>query len=412
VRRGASRASAAPSPPVETRCTPGFRRWRGAVSLESRAVLLLGVVLGAGGCPERGGAETWRASRQAVVNGTLDAGDPAVVALVARRTRCQGEAPTLLCTGTLIAPRVVLTAAHCLNVFGPEGPYEVFFGASVNGDGRFAAVTTAVRHPGYDPTTHEHDLALLRLEEAAPFPPATLPSGNDAGALGTGQTLRVVGFGDTHDVQAPSGQKRQGTMTASTVTPTGVRSVPGPGMSCVGDSGGPVFASVQGTEALYAVTASGDFGCTDFALNVRVDAALDDFIRPFLDATAQSPSDPGAQVDPAALCTRPCYVASDCPTGMLCVTRESAVGRCVMQGLGEGAYAEVCAQDGQCASGTCARLRSDGEDACRCFTPCSGAPGDVGHGGCAASGGATGGAFLASAALALFARRRRATRTR
>ncbi len=70
--------------------------------------------------------------RAGLVGGTLDDADPAVVALTARRTRCADDAPMLLCTGTLIAPRVVLTAAHCLQVFGADGQYEVVFGSSAS----------------------------------------------------------------------------------------------------------------------------------------------------------------------------------------------------------------------------------------------------------------------------------------
>ena len=65
---------------------------------------------------------------QAIVAGSPSAHAEAV-ALVTRRSRCVEPEPHLLCTGALVGPDLVLTAAHCLDVFGAEGPYEIFVGA-------------------------------------------------------------------------------------------------------------------------------------------------------------------------------------------------------------------------------------------------------------------------------------------
>lgn len=341
----------------------------------------------------------------AIVDGAVDTGDAAVVALIARRARCEEADPALLCTGTLIAPRVVLTAAHCLDVFGPEGQYEVLFGASLqDAAARFVVVIGAELHPEYDAATHENDLALLRLAQPAPVTPVALPA-RALTSADVGLPARAVGFGVTHDAAAPAGIKRTGTLRVSAVTDRAFRATGDPSMTCTGDSGGPVFLGVDGGEQLVGVTASGDPGCAEEAFNVRVDAAADPFLRPFVDATALTAvvGPPGAR-DVDALCGGRCTRSSDCPAGLGCEKDEDGAGRCLASALREGDYGAACETDAQCGGGgQCARLWPDGAAACRCFTPCQPAPAF----GCAAAPGSGLGVALVALALALRPFRRR-----
>jgi protease YdgD len=86
---------------------------------------------------------------------------------------------TGFCTATLIAPDLVLTAAHC--VYDPRSgevlaPQEITFKAGLR-KGQIAARRTIVQieaHPKYDPKSQitpeniRHDVALLRLQKPIP----------------------------------------------------------------------------------------------------------------------------------------------------------------------------------------------------------------------------------------------------
>jgi secreted trypsin-like serine protease len=94
------------------------------------------------------------------------------------------------CTGTLIAPTVVITAGHCSAV-----ATRIFIGSDVSKKGTILAVSRRERHPDYHRKTRHNDLMLLFLEKPAAVPPRKIVS--DPGLVDRATDGRVVGFGAT-----------------------------------------------------------------------------------------------------------------------------------------------------------------------------------------------------------------------
>jgi secreted trypsin-like serine protease len=202
-----------------------------------------------------------------LVNAHDDADDPPVVALM--------RGGSSVCSGTLIAPKAVLTAAHCLTLAPIAG---VFVGEDPAGDGRTLAADRAVVHPGYDPTTLANDVGILWLAEGADEADvATMVSAGEA--VSPGGAARMVGFGVT---QAASNvgprTKHEGEATVAVVRPTSFDLTPDPAQACTGDSGGAVFATFGGEERLAGVISAGDGLCSSFTRAERVDAYRVSFI--------------------------------------------------------------------------------------------------------------------------------------
>ena len=191
------------------------------------------------------------------------------------------------CTGTLISPTVILTAAHCTSFWDDLGMSEVqvSFDDRVTAGGVFYTSTEWHTHPGYSDSAWPFttDIGVVVLAEPVGYAPATLP---DEGVLNmlipengaaNNQKFVDVGYGQT-GVATGGGPPLaafplQRRMSVQTYHPgkndqVGVIHGLGPqllmlkanpssrhGSGCGGDSGGPIFR--DGTFTIVAIHTGG-----------------------------------------------------------------------------------------------------------------------------------------------------------
>ena len=205
---------------------------------------------------------------------------PEVGALVGHFT--EGTFP--YCTGTLIAPNVVLTAAHC-NLGSPR----VF----VSFDTKFSSKSkllagTFYYDPEYNFSQNDpHDIAVVVLDKpVSNLTPARLPRAGELDGLKVNQKFTVVGYGGQEPVNQPGGPviayldtREFSTASLNSVNPAWLRlsqnPATGDGGACYGDSGGPNFlgAGASETNLVAGTTITGDALCKSTNVIYRTDTA-------------------------------------------------------------------------------------------------------------------------------------------
>ena len=227
-----------------------------------------------------------------------------------------------LCSGSVVSPTTVVTAAHCLRRTPPS---QMFVRAQTNSSftgGEVLGVVSATPHPGFKLGFNGivNDVAVLKLATATTATPVALPTpAEDAILSPPGATMSIAGFGRSNPnlskparvgtlLTAPvytriacKGPSYRSFSTETMVCASGqtfVIALAGKKKrgvqraTCFGDSGGPLLADTPTGPRLIGITSYGGIYPNRFAfiacglkgfpdVYTRVSAYLG-FIQPYL----------------------------------------------------------------------------------------------------------------------------------
>lgn len=258
-------------------------------TLSTLALSLFGTLAACGVAPqdEPLATEPTSALASPIIGGTVNTGDPAIVAVYAIKP---GATAGSLCTGTIISPTVVLTAAHCVHpdTVGTGNEFSVLTAPDIT-DKAHPSPKLKVKEVHYDTAfdiknvLNGHDVAVVILESPTTIPPIPWNGAALDPSL-TGQPARLVGYGLSDSFgQKGAGIKRQVTVKLNSFDGNFVKTgslLPWKGI-CSGDSGGPVLMKVGGVEKVVGVNSFGIIYCLSESASTRLDT-YKSFVEGFL----------------------------------------------------------------------------------------------------------------------------------
>lgn len=246
--------------------------------------LLLAACTGPGAAPE-----AVSEAAAPIIGGTVTTGDPAVVLLVSYPS---DESTLATCTAALIAPTVLVTAAHCVDpgthvghTFGVfTGPDASAYASVTQLKPQLAAVKSVHAHPDYDTAPpFRADIAVVVLEQPLAVAPLPINRSLPSPSL-VGGPARIVGYGQVQYGKYNVIKHEAATVLAS-IGPVDTAVVGDvKHRSCIGDSGGPALVKIDGIETIVGVDSYTETsGCLEAASYRRTDvytAFLDEYAPP------------------------------------------------------------------------------------------------------------------------------------
>ncbi|HEY4159055.1 MAG TPA: trypsin-like serine protease [Polyangiaceae bacterium] len=315
-------------------------------------------------------------TREAISGGTPDSADTNVFSVAAQL----GPDEFGLCSASLIAPNLLLTARHCVSTIineqgtcsqttvSPPLPIENFVATnieSLNGPVNTVFLVSSISVPSQSPLLCGFDLALITLSMNVPASVATPLVPRIDRAVTRGEVYRAVGYGQVMPGDAglagdrmgrtslvvecvPGGTCGGGVEATEFVGQTGI---------CEGDSGGP---ALDADGKVVGVVSRGAPNCTapiygsvaswkDWLVGVAAQAAQEGgYTPPSWVTSGSSESEAGVIGGSGAgafgVQGDRCGAPQDCKTGFGCFSPDGTASK--------GYCAAFCSADDQCTAGT------------------------------------------------------------
>jgi V8-like Glu-specific endopeptidase len=232
------------------------------------------------------------------------------------------------CTGTVVAPRVVLTAGHCVEDLESSSitqPEQIAVATGISNlqhipDAKISRVEKVLANPDFNPSKLQGDAGLLILKTPVSAPAIALAGPEDAALYEAGDQVTIAGWGiDDRATEHAPNQLQAGTVPVAEAKrcKEGTRrfypffdaghqvctlDVPHfDTTTCHGDSGGPAIATgPDGSPVEIGITSLGDGTCnpTSPAVFTRVDQ-IQPWVQSWIDATEAGGPQPRIRIPKA-----------------------------------------------------------------------------------------------------------------